>query len=37
MDQMRRMDEMVRIKVEKGYMTTPMVWIRTENKARGEQ
>lgn len=29
---------MVRIKVEKGYMTTPMAWIRKlENKARGEQ
>lgn len=25
MEQMRRMDEMVRIKVEKGYMTTPSV------------
>lgn len=31
-------DEMVRIKVEKGYMTTSMAWKRKlENKARGEQ
>ena len=43
MEQMRRMvrsdelDEMVRIKVEKGYMTTPMAWIRKVEKARGEQ
>ena len=30
--------EMVRIKVEKRYMTTPMAWIRKlENNARGEQ
>ena len=31
--------EMVRIKVEKGYMTTPMAWIRIRKveKARGEQ
>ena len=33
------LDEMVRIKVEKGYMTTPMAWIRIKKveKARGEQ
>ena len=38
MEQMRRMvrsvDEMVQIKVEKGYMTTPMAWIRADKKSR---
>ena len=29
--------EMVWIKVEKGYMITPMAWIRKVEKARGEQ
>ena len=33
-EQMRSMDEMARIKVEKGYMTTPMAWIRADKKSR---
>ena len=31
-EQMRSMDEMARIKVEKGYMTTPMAWIKADKE-----